>query len=72
MYHLNLLQLLLVGGVHLLQGLLQLMVPGQEGFPQLRCQMEICQNTGKRVNTRYEAVSMPKHRQRIELDVCER
>ncbi|TNN85487.1 hypothetical protein EYF80_004120 [Liparis tanakae] len=40
-------QLLLVGGVHLLQGLLQLMVPVQEGFPKLRCQVEICQNTGK-------------------------
>lgn len=43
-YHLYLQQLLMVGGVHLLQGLLQLMVPVQEGFPQLRRQVEICKD----------------------------
>lgn len=42
LYHLYLQQLLVVGGVHLLQGLLQLLVPVQEGFPQLRRQVEIC------------------------------
>lgn len=41
LYHLYLLQLVLVGGVHLLQGLLQFMVPLKEAFPELRCQMEI-------------------------------
>lgn len=40
-YHLYLLQLVLVGRVHLLQSLLQLMVPVEEGFPQLCGQMEI-------------------------------
>lgn len=42
--HLYLQQLLMVGGVHLLQGLLKLMVPVQEGFPQLRRQVEICKH----------------------------
>lgn len=42
--HLYLQQLLVVGGVHLLQGLLKLMVPLQEGFPQLRRQVEICKH----------------------------
>lgn len=42
--HLDLQQLLMVGGVHLLQGLLKLMVPVQEGFPQLRRQVEICKH----------------------------
>lgn len=43
-YHLYLQQLLMVGGVHLLQGLLELMVPVQEGFPQLCRQVEICKH----------------------------
>lgn len=34
--HLDLLHLLLIGGVHLLQGLLQLLVPLQQGLPELR------------------------------------
>lgn len=66
-YHLDLQQLLLVGGVHLLQGLLQLMVPVQEGFSQLCRQMEICASGGKYVNKRYEAACMPKHRHRIQI-----
>lgn len=68
--HLYLQQLLLVGGVHLLQGLLQFMVPVQEGFPQLCCQVEICPIRSKNVNTRYGAVSVPKHGERIELHLC--
>lgn len=52
MYHLYLLQLFLVCGVHLLQRLFQLMVPVEEGFPKRRCQMEICQNAGKHVSMR--------------------
>lgn len=69
-YHLDLQQLLLVGGVHLLQGLLQLMVPVQEGFSQLCRQMEICASGGKYVNKRYEAACMPKHRHRIQMHAC--
>lgn len=68
--YLDLLQLLLVGGVHLLQGLLQLMVPVQEGFSQLCRQMEICASGGKYVNKRYEAACMPKHRLRIQIYAC--
>lgn len=40
--HLNLLQLLMIGGVHLLKALLQLMVPVQQSLAQLSSQMEIC------------------------------
>lgn len=68
--HLYLQQLLLVGGVHLLQGLLQFMVPVQEGFPQLCCQVEICPIRSKNVNTRYEAVSVAKRGEQIELHLC--
>ncbi|KAF3853792.1 hypothetical protein F7725_014480 [Dissostichus mawsoni] len=35
-------RLLLVGGVHLLQPLLQLPVPLQETLPQLGCQLQVC------------------------------
>lgn len=69
-HHLDLQQLLLVGGVHLLQGLLQLMIPVQEGFSQLCRQMQICASGGKYVNKRYEAVCMPKHRHRIQIHAC--
>ena len=33
--HLDLMHLLLIGGVHLLQGLLQLLVPLQQSLPKL-------------------------------------
>lgn len=44
--HLDLLQLLLVGGVHLLQPLLQLPVPLQETLPELGCQLQVCRRDG--------------------------
>lgn len=44
--HLDFLHLFLVGGVHLLQALLQLPVPLQEGLPQLRRQLEVCRRDG--------------------------
>lgn len=69
-HHLDLQQLLLVGGVHLLQCLLQLVIPVQEGFSQLCRQMEICASEGKYVNKRYEAACMPKHRQQMQIHVC--
>lgn len=40
--YLDLLQLLLVGGVHLLQPLLQLPVSLQETLPELGCQLQVC------------------------------
>lgn len=39
--HLNLLQLLVIGGVHLLKALLQLMIPVQQSLAQLCGQMQI-------------------------------
>lgn len=39
--HLDLLHLLLIGDVHLLQGVLQLLVPLQQSLPQLRRQVKV-------------------------------
>lgn len=72
-YHLYFQQLFLVGGVHLLESLFQLMVPVEERFPQLCCQMEICQNRGKMskhkirgsFNAQKEAMDRSRRIQRI-------
>lgn len=72
-YHLYFQQLFLVGGVHLLESLFQLMVPVEERFPQLCCQMEICQNRGKTgkhkirgsFNAQTEAMDRGRHMQRV-------
>lgn len=44
--YLDLLQLFLVGGVHLLQPLLQLPVSLQKAFPELGSQLQVCRRDG--------------------------
>lgn len=44
--YLDLLLLLLVAGGHLLQALLQLLVPLQEALPQLGRQLQVCGTEG--------------------------
>lgn len=39
--YLDLLHLLFISDVHLLQGVLQLLVPLQQSLPQLCCQVEV-------------------------------
>lgn len=58
--HLDLLHLLLIGGVHLLQGLLQLLVPLQQSLPQLRRQVQVWGKGGGGKQNRVRTAESPR------------